>query len=63
MNSAEEIPRSLLRGDSFSSGEFLIACFDKIDEFRKRDTLQLSAGLFIFWISSRFVEPKRGNIV
>jgi hypothetical protein len=31
-----------------SSGEFLEACFDKIDEFRQRDTSQLAAGLFIF---------------
>jgi hypothetical protein len=30
-----------------SSGEFLEACFDKIDEFRQRDTSQLAAGLFI----------------
>ena len=30
-----------------SSGEFLEACFDKIDEYRQRDTSQLAAGLFI----------------
>jgi hypothetical protein len=27
-----------------SSGEFLEACFDKLDEFRQRDTSQLAAG-------------------
>jgi hypothetical protein len=32
------------RRDLISSGEFLEACFDKIDEFRQRDTSQLDAG-------------------
>jgi hypothetical protein len=40
-------PGSLLRylkSLLISSGEFLEACFDKIDEFRQRDTSQLAAG-------------------